>query len=146
VYCRQQVSTILKQCAQKLLDLYEPEPTPTHHITERANNEPWSWSTYENPDGTESTCESTAAIVEPGYARDAKGHWLVVLQQQASNLHQRVTVDVCAHEGGTCGCVQQYENKNLIAWDPDQPTQCPTLKQFKFPTKCICPGEKAENQ
>jgi Spaetzle len=123
----------MKQCKEEIEGLIEAAEEEEHHVSKREVTTPdqFTWSTE--------SCSSTAATVEPGYARDSKGHWLVVVQQAASKLHQRVDVDVCASEGGDCGCKQYFETMSLVAWDPDHPNDCPKMRSFKFPSKCECP-------
>ncbi|XP_059469231.1 trithorax group protein osa-like [Neocloeon triangulifer] len=133
-YPTQQVKTVMKQCKDETDGLFE-QSSGEHKVSKR-DVEPaaqYAWTTE--------ACSSTVATVEPGYARDSKGQWLVVVQQASKGLHQRVDVDVCASEGGDCGCKQYYETKSLVAWDPDRPNDCPSVRTFKFPSKCDCPAQ-----
>ncbi|XP_065351031.1 uncharacterized protein LOC135946655 [Cloeon dipterum] len=133
-YPTQQIKTVLKQCAEELAGILEQ--AEEHHVAKRETTAPeqFTWTTE--------ACSSTMATVEPGYARDSKGKWLVVVQQASKGVHQRVDVDVCGSEGGDCGCKQYFETKNLVAWDPDHPNDCPTVRTFKFPSKCDCPPQQ----
>jgi len=110
----------------------------------RAQTGSWSWKpyTYES----KQVCDSELRFIRPGYARDSTGKWQVVVQTE--KLPQRVAIDLChtpgkpCHSMSDCGrkskCVQRYNFQHLLAVDPDNLHNCPTIRAFKFPSSCVC--------
>ena len=35
-------------------------------------------------------------------------------------------------------CIQRYTFQHLLAVDPDNLHDCPTIRAFKFPAACVC--------
>ena len=35
-------------------------------------------------------------------------------------------------------CLQRYTFQHLLAVDPDNLHNCPTIRAFKFPSACVC--------
>jgi len=110
----------------------------------RAQTGSWSWKpyTYES----KQVCDSELRFIRPGYARDSTGKWQVVVQTE--DLPQRVAIDLCHSPGKPCHlmsdcgrksrCIQRYNFQHLLAIDPDNPHNCPTIRAFKFPSACVC--------
>ncbi|GLH07670.1 Uncharacterized protein GBIM_13119 [Gryllus bimaculatus] len=112
VRCRHQVSLAIHRCRDLLSHLYVPVPESASQTSrpltgmERANREVWSWARNASTPGAggaggSGVCASEAARVLPGYARDAAGRWLVVVQA-AGLVVQPAHVDVCRAPGLPC--------------------------------------------
>merc|ERR1712223_1530934 len=118
----------------------------------RAQTGSWSWKpyTYES----KQVCDSELRFIRPGYARDSTGKWQVVVQTE--DLPQRVAIDLCHSPGKPCHlmsdcgrksrCIQRYNFQHLLAIDPDNPHNCPTIRAFKFPSACVCHFEYPNHQ
>jgi hypothetical protein len=110
----------------------------------RARAGSWSWKPYTYK--KKQICSSELRFIRPGYARDATGKWQVIVQTES--LPQRVAIDLChspekpCQMMSDCGrksrCIQRYTFQHLLAVDPDNLHDCPTIRAFKFPAACVC--------
>lgn len=117
---------------------------------DRAKTGSWSWKPYSFK--KKQVCNSELRFIRPGYARDSTGKWQVIVQTE--DLPQRVAIDLChephqpCHMMSDCGqksrCIQRYTFQHLLAVDPHNIHDCPTIRAFKFPAACVCHVEFPE--
>jgi len=110
----------------------------------RAQTGSWSWKPYAFK--KKQVCDSELRFIRPGYARDSTGKWQVIVQTE--ELPQRVAIDLCHSPDKPCRlmsdcgqkskCLQRYNFQHLLAVDPDNLHDCPTIRAFKFPSACVC--------
>lgn len=121
------------------------------------NSKPWSWKAYSYK--KRQICDSELYFIKPGFARDTKGTWQLIIQ--TDNIQQRVAIDMCHSPGSPCPgvadcgtkstCVQRYNYQLLLAMNiqddipKDEEHACPTIRAFKFPTSCVCHVETYHN-
>lgn len=116
----------------------------------RAQTGSWSWKPYAFK--KKQVCDSELRFIRPGYARDSTGKWQVIVQTE--DLPQRVAIDLCHSPEKPCRlmsdcgqkskCLQRYNFQHLLAVDPDNLHDCPTIRAFKFPSACVCHIEYAD--
>ncbi|XP_046391881.1 uncharacterized protein LOC124160166 [Ischnura elegans] len=163
-YPRLQVADLVRRCAGIVNALYVPIPESNDIVSthlrkekkegnslrniERANQAVWSWAKYAA--GKSSVCKSDIRRVNPSYARDISKKWVVVLQHPEGNMVQHVSMDKCTNVDKEClsgpegnrhpgtRCTQRHTHHHLVTWDPDKPSDCPSLRAFSFPTACLC--------
>jgi len=132
--------------------------SPSVITSEKDEIRPWSWKVYAYK--KKQVCQSELYFLKPGFARDTKGDWQIIVQTETIN--QRVAVDMChapdlpcpgmADCGKKSRCVQRYSYQMLLSLPTSTPSredssqaseavQCPSIRAFRFPSGCVCHAE-----
>ena len=122
-YPMEKVDSLMYSCQQVLqawqaslpedIDLLG-DNSPSVITSEKDEARPWSWKVYAYK--KKQVCQSELYFLQPGFARDTKGDWQIIVQTETIN--QRVAVDMChapdlpcpgmADCGKKSRCVQRY--------------------------------------
>jgi len=132
--------------------------SPSVITSEKDEIRPWSWKVYAYK--KKQVCQSELYFLQPGFARDTKGDWQIIVQTET--IKQRVAVDMChapdlpcpglADCGKKSRCVQRYSYQMLLSLPTSTPSredssqssetvQCPSIRAFRFPSGCVCHAE-----
>lgn len=168
-YPMEKVDSLMYSCQQVLqawqaslpedIDLLG-DNSPSVITSEKDEARPWSWKVYAYK--KKQVCQSELYFLQPGFARDTKGAWQIIVQTETIN--QRVAVDMChapdlpcpgmADCGKKSRCVQRYSYQMLLSLSTSTTTsrpspeattaetvQCPSIRAFRFPSGCVCHAE-----
>lgn len=166
-YPMEKVDSLMYSCQQVLqawqanlpddIDLLG-DNSPSVITSEKDEARPWSWKVYAYK--KKQVCQSELYFLQPGFARDTKGDWQIIVQTETIN--QRVAVDMChapdlpcpgmADCGKKSRCVQRYSYQMLLSLSTststpspeasqDEAVQCPSIRAFRFPSGCVCHAE-----
>jgi len=166
-YPMERVHSLMYSCHQ-VLDAWQAtvpddidllgDNSPSVITSEKDEIRPWSWKVYAYK--KKQVCQSELYFLQPGFARDTKGDWQIIVQTETIN--QKVAVDMChapdlpcpgmADCGKKSRCVQRYSYQMLLSLptstpsredssQPSEAVQCPSIRAFRFPSGCVCHAE-----